>query len=235
MSENIFEESTQSKLSSVFKSMVTPKTQTQEVIKESKETQPVKKVEIVEEEENIEPTSKVGSKFDSAFKSIFSEKVGCDDCDDDCDCKDKKKKVFKEESEDYVELEGGDEGYEDEYTEDKMVSVPQALLDELYSYVEDTMGSEDESNVDDVDFELPEEGADVKLVKSRMADTTVQGSVKQKNTVGTSVAKTGDCCADKNSRDGKVEKLKQILGGYTTNGSVKQPNKGKVGSHIFGK
>lgn len=222
MSKNIFDQSTQDKLSDVFGSMTTPK-----VIEESTETPvetPVKEEvnteEVVNTEAPKQETTHVGDAFDAVYNSIFQEKE-CKDCDKDCEKDCKCKKVVSEEVDEYTEeLPDSD----DSYDEDVMVSVPKALLDELYAYVEDTMGSEDESSVDDVDFELPEEGTDHVVLANKLKNTEATGSPKQAHKLKKSAGKTGKTAQDSNVRSGKASFLKNLLGCYVAKGSSKQKN-----------
>lgn len=221
MSKSIFDPSVSENLSDVFTSMTTPKAvEAPKVVSEKKEE---KKEVIEEKKEVVSEEAELGSDFNKLFESCFAEECGCDK---------KKKKVVKEESDEYADagLDIDADVDVDVSAEGDMVEVPRALLDELYSYIEDSMGSEDESSVDDIDFELPEEGTEYSYLKNLLPKTSITDTPKQKNKTSESAKKTGIADEHKSARDGKVSFLKNILGSYLKiKDTPKQKNDTPVG------
>lgn len=95
----------------------------------------------------------------------------CSKCENKGGCFEKtKKKGYKKsvvsESEDF-----SDDEIENTYEEDEMISVPKALLDELVSYIEDPMGDEDFTDIDQPEFEELEEAFKYKVVHKKFTDS----------------------------------------------------------------
>lgn len=145
-------------LSNIWKDMQgdSPNTPTRKPILESKRSKRVLE----------ESASENGQDFNTIFnnlKSKFEIKGTLEECEDgscgkkSCGCK--KRKHLKENE---LPMGGGEETFDDvadDYNEDKMVEVPVALIDELSSYIKDAMGSEDETEIDQEEFEQLEESA----------------------------------------------------------------------------
>lgn len=123
-------------------------------------------------------------KIKSQFNEIFDRMVeeSCSKCGkDDIPFKkshkarsSKKKRGIYGESEGVEDIDVSPEEVqtiEDEYGEDKMVSVPKALLDELVSYIEDPMGDEDVTDIDQPEFEELEEGFKYKTAHKKFTET----------------------------------------------------------------
>lgn len=156
-----------------------------------------KKKKVMKENEDYTP------RFGSKFNSIVADILG-----------DRSPLINEEDEVDYEE-EGGmgpEAGYEDEYTEDDVVTIPRALADELLTYLSDPVKSND-TEVDDVDFEELEESMSGDYSgkpsqgKDHMKDNVQKGSHFQKS------AATG-----KVSNSGKVH----IGGSETRTGSPKE-------------
>lgn len=201
------------------------------LINESKEVKEpvvdkVKDKKIQEESTEIDESPKLGSKFNQIFDSIFKDTI----------------------EEDYDEMEGDDLTFSDEggddYAEDEMVSVPSSVIKELYAYLEDSMGAEDNVNLDSSGVNLEEAyngGEDMDgtgkpmTAKNKMNNHTQTGSKTVNDSLGTKgVGKTGDACGKKD-RDGKPHELYNLLKNYMQTGSWKAGHKLKVGDKVVNK
>jgi len=188
MSKSIFEPSVVENLSSVFSEMTT---QTQPT-----KTKPSKRVvrESVESNKGVTPavativkekSVKTLSSFNAVFNAVIGESDEFDDIDMDVD----------------VDVEDG-------VGEGEMVEIPRALLDELITYLEDPMGDDEESDVDDFDMDLPEEKIQVSKLTTK-GGSTVSGSVIANDNTKQSAKKSGSACGKK-VRDGKASLLNRL-------------------------
>jgi len=125
------------------------------------------------------------------------------------------------------DFEDGDE-FEDDGVED-MVSVPKALIDELISYLDDPIGDND---IDDPDFDIPEEKTDYSTLKNVLNNTVATGSVKAKTK--TKATKKSGAYTNSIDRSGKASILKNLLAScLAVSHSGKQKSKLEVGKPAF--
>jgi len=113
--------------------------------------------------------------------------------------------------------------------EGEMVEVPRELLDQLVTFLEDPMDEEETSDVDDIDFEIPEESIEYSTLKS-LYSTTQKGSPKQKNKTKPSSKGGVYTGVGGKERTGKAEILKSIIISYLKqNGKATEKTKWSAG------
>lgn len=221
-------ESDQTTLESAFQKMLNPQIvqesskNPEKVIEESKTKKTPTKKEIVEE--TSEKSEILGSRFNEIFQKVFTNPS-----------------IQEEEVEGDLEVSFEDEDEESIVDEESMVSVPEALIKELYGYISDLAGPEDSDVVDDVDFDLPEEGVSVggQSCTGGGKPTADGGTINRNKQVGGTkiddktktrgVGSTGIVADFKGDRIGKLVDLKKALGSYVQTGSKNVgagPNKG---------
>lgn len=213
-----YEDDSHFSLGNTFKNMLSPQKATQNVVEESvkREESPKRNKKFVRKtiEEDLD---KFGSKFNDVFKKVFVEQYD-EEYDDSMDGPPPTDEF--EDEEDYE--------FEDE---EEMVSVPVAAIKELYAYIEDTMGPEDESDIENLDIELEESdnsGAP-KQLPNRMGDLQKTGNPYQSDKIKTcGVGKTGHVGGNSKDKSGNPVKLLNLLGQYLQKGSHYQSHK-KVG------
>jgi len=179
MSKSIFEPSVSEKLSNVFSQMTVGSTQ----------------------QAPTTLTESVASPRKRLFKRTLIREGFEEELPED--------EVYQSEDDLESDLDLIDDSEGDEFEDaGEMVEVPRELLDKLISYLEDPMADEEVAEVDDFDFEIPEEKTQYSTLKSLFSDTTAKGSGKQKNK--TSVSSKGVYTGADKVRTGKAEILKAL-------------------------
>lgn len=214
---SIFQDETHASLQSKFQNMINPtlvKEQvdsTKEVIVESKTEETVSKPE---DTKQISESNNVGSKFNEIYNSCFGNTLVSEDAE---------LSLGVEGEDSYEEDPSIDVEYEGE---EEMIQVPASVIRELYAYLEDTMGAEDVTDVEnlDIDVEL-EESNDGKpsALPNKLADLTVKGKTVQKDKTGTvGVGKTGNGGGNSKDKNGTPQRLSNILSHLIAKGTARQ-------------
>jgi hypothetical protein len=220
---SVFNDENHESLQSKFQNMINP-TLVEEKVKPVEKKVIVENNEVSPKTETIKENTQskaVGSKFNEIYNACYGDTLVSEN--------------------DELSLGMGGEGeYEDEASidyeggEDDMIQVPSSVIRELYAYLEDSMGSEDGSDVENLDVELDlelEESNDgtPSALSNKLGDLVVKGKTVQNDKLGTrGIGKTGSGGGNGKDKSGTPQKLINILSHLIVKGSGRQ-NGLKVG------